>query len=118
MPTRDPRKRASSAEPPGSTATRGSGGEGRKKGKSDWPPVEPGQEYEYVFTGTESAIAKTYTPETKLRLKGQKVKALCEQNAEGTGKRAVSINGGPNDSSSHWQSHFGKQLVKIWQGQA
>jgi hypothetical protein len=35
MPPRDQRKRAPSAEPPGSTATRGRGGEGRKKAKPD-----------------------------------------------------------------------------------
>ena len=100
MPPRDQRKRAPSAEPPGSTATRGRGGEGRKKAKPEWPPVEPGQEYEYVFTGTESAIAKTYTQETMQRLKGQKVKALCEKNAEGTGKQAVSISGGPSGANA------------------
>jgi hypothetical protein len=100
MPPRDQRKRAPSAEPPGSTATRGRGGEGRKKAKPEWPPVEPGQEYEYVFTGIESAIAQTYTPEIMLRLKGQKVKALCENNAEGTGKLAISISGGPSGANA------------------
>ena len=100
MPPRDQRKRAPSAEPPGSTATRGRGGEGRKKAKPEWPPVEPGQEYEYVVTGIESAIAQTYTPEIMLRLKGQKVKALCENNAEGTGKLAISISGGPSGANA------------------
>ena len=77
--------------------TGGSAAKGRKKAKLDWPPVEPGQEFEYVFTGTESAIASTYSPDVMLRLKGQKVKAICVSTAQGTGKIAISsFPGGPS----------------------
>ena len=77
--------------------TGGSAAKGRKKAKLDWPPVEPGQQFEYVFTGTESAIASTYSPDVMLRLKGQKVKAICVSTAQGTGKIAISsFPGGPS----------------------
>ena len=97
-------KRVPKADPPESAArahgptTTGSAAKSRKKAKLDWPSVEPGEKFEYVFTGTESAIAQTYTSEVMLRLKGQKVTATCAlASAGGTGKIAISsFSGGPS----------------------